>query len=73
MIRGKGKLFYSCGSVYKGYFENNKIEGFGCYTTGNRTRYIGSWLDCKLHGAGMIHYPDGLKKTGLWEYGKKII
>ena len=72
-MHGKGKLVYAYGAMYKGYFDSNKIEGFGCYITGNKTRYIGSWLDCKLHGAGMIHQSDGSRKTGLWELGKKMI
>ena len=59
MVHGKGKLIYKSGAVYRGYFTENRIEGFGCYTMVSKNRYLGSWLDCKLHGAAMILYKDG--------------
>lgn len=58
-IFGKGKLttFRSKNEgdeqeVYEGEFENDLLDGYGCYMQGNKEVYLGFWRKGKRHGKG---------------------
>ena len=47
---GMGVLIWPDGSIYEGFWSNNKANGKGRLIHADRDVYIGDWLDDKAHG-----------------------
>ncbi|KAJ8319767.1 hypothetical protein KUTeg_001354 [Tegillarca granosa] len=67
-LHGLGKVKYSNGDVYEGYFKEGERHGHGVYSQGKYTSntasvYIGEWLSDKRNGYGVLD--DILKGEGL--------
>lgn len=77
--QGHGKLTYSDGTVYDGYWENDAMSGVGKLTqphTKSRLAknkmvyssiYQGEWVNNRKSGTGTIMYHDGSVYTGEWD------
>ena len=61
MKHGKGKYTWNDGSMYNGYWYENKINGTGIYTWPDGRRYEGEWKEHQRHGQGTYYYAE----TGL--------
>lgn len=51
MKHGKGRILYRNGTFYEGDFKHNLMEGFGT-SLGINHKYVGSWKNGKMDGAG---------------------
>src|SRR4051794_9728049 len=62
---------YKCvgSSYYLGRFIDEKLDGFGCYISGNGI-YLGQWKDGKKEGQGTYYYKKGDRYEGQWKGGK---
>ena len=72
-MNGKGVLQLPDGSVYDGYFVDDKREGFGIFKWADGRYYEGTWKEGKQEGEG--YYCDdskGVRKKGMWKSGKRI-
>ena len=67
---GKGKQIWPDGSLYEGYWEDNKANGKGRLIHADGDVYEGDWLDDKAHGYGIYCHLDGAKYEGYWEEDK---
>jgi hypothetical protein len=59
------------GSVYEGYWKNDKANGKGRLIHADRDVYVGEWLDDKAHGYGTYVHSDGATYEGYWENDKQ--
>lgn len=50
-------ILYYDGSLYQGYLQDHKPDGYGIMVHGNGTRYVGYWKDGLYHGSGVLYYP----------------
>lgn len=56
---GKGTYSYACGSLFEGYyFEDRMLEG-RFYNAATKTTYYGHFKDDMYHGKGRLTYPIG--------------
>jgi len=56
--------------IVNGQYENGMLNGFAeFYTPEGMENYIGSWLNNKYHGYGLIIFDDGSKHLGNWNNG----
>ncbi|CAI2358657.1 Hypothetical protein MVR_LOCUS364 [uncultured virus] len=62
--QGFGKLLYSNGDMYTGYFVENKRKGFGTCTWANGESYSGQWDEDTMQGNGTYTWLDGTTYTG---------
>ena len=53
-----GKMIITDEGVYKGYFKDNKLEGFGEFSWYSGKNYIGEWSENLMHGKGKLVYPN---------------
>ena len=59
---GKCYLKKVDGTVYKGYFRDDKFEGFGELTIPEKINYRGDFKDGQYHGKGKLtSYKNGIK------------
>ena len=56
---GRGRLVTPKGSVYEGWFKDNKAHGRGLLDTHDKHLFDGFWKDDKLNGKGIHIWPDG--------------
>ena len=63
---GFGKYFLPDGSIYKGFFHNNKMEGRGRIININGFVYEGEFKNGKSHGYGKYIALDGTTYKGTW-------
>lgn len=63
---GKGTNYWEDGTIYEGYWENDKANGEGRCISYNGNVYIGNWKDCKANGKGIYITFDGIKYEGDW-------
>jgi hypothetical protein len=49
---GKGFMIWPDGSLYEGYWEENKANGYGRMIHADGDVYEGDWLNDKAHGEG---------------------
>lgn len=67
-----GKMTFSNGSIYKGYWKDGKFNGLGFLKLSNpAVTYIGLWENGMRHGKGELKYADGAGYIGDWENDKK--
>ena len=62
-----GTYYYNDGSIYKGFFENDKIKGRGRLILVNRYIYEGDFDDGLFNGFGKLYSLNGLKYEGNWK------
>lgn len=65
--KGKGKIFFSDGEIYKGQTVSGIIHGFGKYWYKDGSVYIGEFVRGKKNGIGMIVYGDKHYCKGHWK------
>ena len=63
----KGRMSYSSGDTYNGFFKNNKRHGQGTYHHKNGDKYSGNWKNSKKHGRGTYTWKNGNKYVGQWQ------
>ena len=62
-----GTYYYNDGSIYKGFFENDKINGRGRLLLINKYVYEGDFIDELFNGFGKIYSLNNLKYEGNWK------
>ena len=53
---GRGVQVWPDGSLYEGYWKNNKANFYGRLLHKDGDIYQGSWLDDKAHGVGFYYH-----------------
>ena len=66
MKHGRGYQIWSDGSIYEGYWKNDKANGRGRLIHADGDIYDGYWKDDKAHGYGEYTHTDGAKYEGYW-------
>lgn len=57
---GKGKCTYASGSIFEGWWQNDKPNGRGRYIDAHdQSVYDGDWVDGKREGRGVLTNLDG--------------
>jgi len=56
---GKGKLLWVDGSVYEGYWSQDKKNGRGRLIKADGDVYVGEWKDDNMEGNGVYTWEDG--------------
>ena len=69
--QGKGRQIWPDGSMYEGWWKDNKANGKGRLIHADGDVYDGQWLDDKAHGFGVYCHLDGAKYEGYWEEDKQ--
>jgi len=68
---GQGYQVWSDGSIYEGYWANDKANGMGRLIHADGDIYHGEWKDDKAHGKGEYTHTDGARYNGYWENDKQ--
>ena len=68
--QGMGKQIWPDGSMYEGWWLDNKANGKGRLIHADGDVYDGEWRDDKAHGFGVYCHLDGAKYEGMWEEDK---
>ena len=63
---GRGVQLWPDGSLYFGYWSNDKANGRGRRIYPNGEIYEGEWKEDKRHGKGKLIYEDGSTYEGDW-------
>ena len=63
---GKGIQIWPDGSMYEGWWRDNKADGKGRLIHGNGDVYEGMWVNDKAHGPGIYSHKNGAKYEGQW-------
>lgn len=69
--QGYGKVTYSTGDWYEGYWDSDKYAGKGLYVWRDRGSYEGDFEAGKMQGQGKRFYPSGAVYTGDFQDGRK--
>lgn len=69
--QGKGVQVWPDGSMYEGYWADNKANGKGRLIHADGDVYDGNWKDDKAHGFGTYSHLDGAKYRGMWKEDKQ--
>lgn len=73
---GRGFQIWPDGSLYEGFWRNNKANGRGRLIHADGDVYEGEWKDDKAHGVGVYCHADGATYEGCWfedkQHGKGI-
>ena len=69
--QGKGIQVWPDGSMYEGYWMDNKANGKGRLIHADGDVYDGSWKDDKAHGYGIYSHLDGARYMGNWKEDKQ--
>ena len=70
MRDGKGMQIWADGSIYEGYWRNDKANGRGRLIHADGDVYVGDWKDDKAHGFGSYYHTDGARYEGYWKEDK---
>ena len=68
---GFGKLYLNDGSIYIGFFKDDKAEGRGRLLNVRGFIYEGDFKNSQAHGYGKLISLDGTIYKGAWEYDKQ--
>lgn len=68
---GKGTQIWADGSLYEGYWRNDKANGKGRLIHADGDVYEGEWKDDKAHGYGKYMHTDGAQYEGYWKEDKQ--
>lgn len=63
---GKGMLIWPDGSVYEGWWKDNKANGRGRLIHVDGSMYQGGWMNDFCHGQGVYYHLNGTKYDGEW-------
>ena len=63
---GRGRQNWIDGSIYEGYWENDKPNGLGRLIHADGDMYEGEWKDDKANGKGKYVHLDGAVYVGDW-------
>jgi hypothetical protein len=63
---GKGIQVWPDGSLYEGWWLDNKTNGKGRIIHADGDVHEGMWLDDKAHGYGIYYHSDGAVYQGQW-------
>jgi hypothetical protein len=67
---GYGKMTYSNGSYYEGFFVDDKFHGDrGVYHWNDGDEYDGGWKDGERNGVGIFRASDGTVEYSMYEMG----
>jgi hypothetical protein len=73
---GRGFQIWPDGSLYEGFWSENKANGRGRLIHADGDVYEGEWKDDKAHGLGVYIHADGAKYEGHWmedkQHGKGV-
>lgn len=73
---GRGFQIWPDGSLYEGFWKNNKANGRGRLIHADGDVYEGEWKDDKAHGLGVYSHADGARYEGYWmedkQHGKGV-
>lgn len=70
-MSGYGEFYWKDGKKYKGFYKNDKKEGFGVYFWAEPNRiYIGYWKNGKQDGLGR-YLSTKSAKWGFWKDGER--
>ena len=64
MREGRGYQIWLDGSLYEGYWKNDKANGRGRLIHADGDVYEGDWKDDKAHGYGIYIHNDGKRYEG---------
>ncbi|TNV77956.1 hypothetical protein FGO68_gene11802 [Halteria grandinella] len=68
---GRGMQIWADGSLYEGYWRNDKANGRGRLIHADGDVYEGEWKDDKAHGFGKYYHTDGARYEGYWREDKQ--
>lgn len=68
---GYGIQVWSDGSMYQGYWKEDKANGWGRLIHADGDVYEGEWKDDKAHGQGVYKHTDGAEYNGDWKEDKQ--
>ena len=68
---GRGFQIWPDGSLYEGYWSENKANGKGRLIHADGDVYEGAWKDDKAHGFGVYMHADGARYEGDWKEDKQ--
>jgi hypothetical protein len=68
---GRGFQIWPDGSLYEGYWKDNKANGKGRLIHADGDVYEGEWKDDKAHGYGVYMHADGARYEGEWKEDKQ--
>jgi len=68
---GRGFQIWPDGSLYEGFWSNNKANGRGRLIHADGDVYEGEWKDDKAHGYGVYMHADGARYEGYWSEDKQ--
>lgn len=63
---GQGVLIWPDGSVYEGWWKDNKANSKGRLIHVDGSMYQGWWKDDSCHGTGVYYHLNGTKYDGEW-------
>lgn len=65
---GHGKINFSNGDIYDGWFVRGHIQGEGVYNKASPPAYVykGSFFNDRKHGQGLLEWGDGSWYEGCW-------
>lgn len=69
--QGKGMQIWPDGSLYEGWWQENKANGKGRLIHADGDIYDGYWKDDKAHGYGVYSHLDGARYEGYWQEDKQ--
>ena len=69
--QGRGMQVWPDGSMYEGYWRDNKANGKGRLIHADGDVYFGMWQEDKAHGKGVYSHLDGARYTGEWKEDKQ--
>lgn len=64
--QGRGRIVWSNGSVYIGWWRDDMANGEGQLTHNNGEMYKGNWENDRYQGYGVYKYPNGTEYKGEW-------
>ena len=64
--QGRGTQIWPDGSMYEGYWKNNKAHCKGRLIHSDGDVYDGDWSEDKAHGIGTYSHLDGACYRGQW-------
>lgn len=65
--QGQGVMTWPDGSVYEGYWKDNKPDGKGRMVSSKGDIYDGQWLNGMASGQGKFTHRDGTVYEGFWK------
>ena len=68
---GRGIQLWADGSMYEGYWKNDKANIYGKLVHADGDIYEGGWLDDRADGTGTYTHSDGAKYEGQWKDDKQ--